>query len=51
MNPFILGLEGILVPFFVFTMIVLVVRLNNRQMQAKAQARAELNKHFLTVSP
>ncbi len=47
MNPFISGLEDILVPFFVFAMIVLVVWLNNRMMQAKAQARAELNKHFL----
>ena len=36
-----------LVPLGLFAMIVLVVWLSHRQKQAKAQARAELNKHFL----
>ena len=44
MKPEILA---ILIPFGAFAMIVLVVWLNNRQKQAKVQARAELNKHFL----
>ena len=37
----------IIVPLGVFSMVVLLVWLGTRQQQAKAQARADLNKHFL----
>ena len=42
-----LTVQNVAVPLGVFTMIVLLTWLNNRQKQAKAQARVELNKHFL----
>ncbi len=37
----------IAVPLGVFTMVVLLVWFGTREKQAKVQARAELNKHFL----
>ena len=48
MPPFwFLTAQNVLVPLGVFAMIVLLVWLDNRQKQAKARERAEMNKHFL----
>ena len=42
-----LALQNTLVPIGLFAMIVLLIWLSSRHKQAKARARAELNKHFL----